>query len=90
MRKRIDACALCSSDNYALSKKAHREFLERTHEERIASISLMAKSSKEEAESPKVPKVFTRAWIMFCGKKRYLEKYDIQRTIEAGFKVHYE
>lgn len=90
MRKRINTAAICSSANYVQSKKAHREYLERTHEERVASISLMAKSTKEEAQTPKVPKVFTRAWIMFCGKKKYLEKYDIQRTIEAGFKVHYE
>lgn len=31
MRKRINRAAICSSDNYAVSKKLHRQYLEKAH-----------------------------------------------------------
>lgn len=32
MRKRINRAAVCSSDNYELSKKIHRQYLKELHE----------------------------------------------------------
>lgn len=37
-RKRFNAAAICSSDNYISSKRAHVAFLQRTHERFISLI----------------------------------------------------
>lgn len=85
MRKRFNPNALCSSENYAQSRRAHKEFLERTHDERMKPISMMSFSF----ENPKVTH-WTKAYIQVFGKKMYLERGDVQRTVDAGYNVHYE
>lgn len=43
-RRRINATAICSSANYAASKKAHRLMLETNHKENEALLMTISKS----------------------------------------------
>ena len=53
MRKRFRTSAICSSDNYAASKRAHKQMLERNHVDNavvfatISSINITPKSDIE-------------------------------------------
>lgn len=44
MRKRIRTSAICSSDNYAASKRAHKQMLERNHVENSATFMAISNS----------------------------------------------
>lgn len=85
MRKRVNPNAVCSSKNYALSKRLHREYLERTHDDRMMSISMMSFS----IENPTVTH-WTRAYLLVFGKKVYLSREEVQKAIDSGYYVHYE
>lgn len=50
MRKRINTTAICSSENYESSKRAHRMMLERNHKEHEA---LFMSISKDITITPK-------------------------------------
>lgn len=68
MRKRFNAVAICSSDNYEASRKAHYNMLQRNHEdnkeffEEVQRRVVVTTPSK-----PKEVKIFGK-WIPLSGK----------------------
>lgn len=45
MRKRIKTAAICSSDNYAVSKRAHKQMLERNHVDNAAVFATISSTN---------------------------------------------
>lgn len=82
MRQRINRAAICSSDNYAVSKRLHREYLKSTHEDRVANIAMMSFTGKG--------KHIGRPYAYVFGHKVYLSTSEANMVKEAGITVHYE
>lgn len=82
MRQRINRAAICSSDNYAASKRLHREYLKSTHEDRVANIAMMSFTDKG--------KHIGRPYTNIFGHKVYLNASEASKANEAGITVHYE
>ena len=83
MRQRINREAICSSDNYALSKKLHKEYLFSTHEERVNY--LMTSHSTEKP----VGKIVGRPYANVFGTKVYLNAYEVN-VLGTSINIHYE
>ena len=83
MRQRINRAAICSSDNYAASKRLHREYLKNTHEDRVANIAMMSVTTS-------VTNHIGRPYTNIFGHKVYLNASEASMANEAGITVHYE
>ena len=83
MREHINRAAICSSDNYAASKRLHREYLKSTHESRVANISMMSVTTS-------VTNHIGRPYTNIFGHKVYLNASEASMANEAGITVHYE
>lgn len=44
MRKRINLNAVCSSENYELSRKLHREYIKKSHSKNILEVKRITES----------------------------------------------
>ena len=82
MRQRINRAAICSSDNYAASKRLHREYLKSTHKDRVANIAMMSVTN--------VVNHIGRPYTNIFGHKVYLNTSEASMANEAGITVHYE
>ena len=82
MRQRISRAAICSSDNYAASKRLHREYLKSTHEDRVANIAMMSYTGKG--------KHIGRPYACVFGHKIYLNASEANMVKGAGIDIHYE
>lgn len=82
MRQRINRAAICSSDNYAVSKRLHREYLKSTHEDRVANIAMMSYTGKG--------RHIGRPYAYVFGHKVYLSPSEAERTMAVGITVHHE
>lgn len=85
MRQRINRNAICSSNNYALSKRVHKEYLASTHKARIENISMFSSSSEKS-----VGKVIGRPYVNVFGTKVYLSPSEAESAIAVGINVHHE
>lgn len=85
MRQRINRAAICSSDNYAVSKRLHREYLAETHKARIENINMFSSSSEKPAG-----KMIGRPYVNVFGHKVYLSPSEAEKTIAVGITVHHE
>lgn len=84
MRQRINREAICSSDNYIVSKRLHREYLSSTHEKRINY--LMTSHSTEKSIGRPVGRPYVKVW----GKKMYIPRDKADVTEQCGMKVYWE
>lgn len=85
MRQRINKAAICSSDNYAVSKRLHREYLKDTHEDRVKSINMFSSSSENPAG-----KIVGRPYVNVFGTKVYLSPSEAEKANAVNINVHYE
>lgn len=85
MRPRINKNAICSSDNYTVSKRLHRDYLNATHEQRIAEISNMNLS-----ETTTTTHNIGRPYTMVFSNKVFLSIAEAKSTKESGLTIHYE
>lgn len=83
MRQRINRAAICSSDNYAVSKRLHREYLKSTHEDRVANIAMMSVTTS-------VTNHIGRPYVYVFGHKVFLSPSEAERTMAVGITIHYE
>ena len=83
MRQRINREAICSSDNYAVSKRLHKEYLSSTHEERVNY--LMTSHSTEKP----VGRPMGRPYVNVFGHKVYLNAYEVN-VLGTHINIHYE
>ncbi len=83
MRQRINREAICSSDNYAVSKRLHREYLKNTHEDRVNY--LMTSHSTEKP----VGKIVGRPYANVFGTKVYLNAHEVN-VLGTSINIHYE
>ena len=84
MRQRINRNAICSSNNYEVSKRLHREYLKNTHEDRVANIAMMSFTSKGTGNH------IGRPYAYVFGHKVFLNTSEVTMANEAGITVHYE
>ena len=73
MRKRFNRGAICSSENYVASKKAHQSFLKERHEH----FSLLAISGEPASSMPTVTN------SMFQPRTRTIKVFGKEITISA-------
>lgn len=85
MRQRINREAICSSDNYALSRKLHKEYLKETHQARVKNINMLSSST----ENP-VGKAIGRPYVKVFGNKVFLSISEAENAIAVGINVHHE
>lgn len=85
-RQRVNSQAICSSENYAGSKRLHYEYLKENHQKRVEAIRQM----EFKITSPTVKHNHLRAYVMIWGTKVYIPKDKIQATVGCGMKVYYE
>lgn len=85
MRQRINRAAICSSNNYSLSKKLHREYLAETHKARIENINMFSSSSEKS-----VGKVIGRPYATVFGHKVFLSPSEAESAITVGITIHHE
>lgn len=85
-RQRINCQAVCSSENYAVSKKLHHKYLKDTHDERVKQIADMEIT----ISNPTVKHNHQRPYIMVFDTKVVLNQEDALYASRAGFKVYYE
>lgn len=85
MRQRINRNAICSSDNYAASKRLHREYLAEIHKARIENINMFSSSSEKS-----IGKVIGRPYVNVFGHKVFLSPSEAERTKAVNINVHYE
>lgn len=83
MRQRINRAAICSSDNYAVSKRLHREYLKSTHEDRVANIAMMSVTTS-------VTNHIGRPYVKVWGKKMYIPRDRADTTEQCSIKVYWE
>lgn len=76
-------CAIASRD--VKHAKAQQEILAAKHEERKQAISMMSFSFKSTSI-----RHYSRAYVMIFSHKLYLHKDEVQRALDAGYKVMYE
>lgn len=87
MRQRIKkttTCLLTSSDYKHV--KAQQEILAAGHKERMAATSMMNFSFKPTS----IHHHYGKAYVMIFSHKLYLHKDEVQRALDAGYKVMYE
>lgn len=85
MRQRINRAAICSSDNYAVSKRLHREYLAETHKARIENINMFSSSSEKS-----VGRTIGRPYATVFGHKVYLSLSEAEKANAVGITVHHE
>lgn len=85
-RQRFKADALCSSRNYRASKRVHKDYLKRTHEDRVKEIESMT----FKITNPRVVHHCGRPYLMIFGHKVRICKDEVERAIAAGYAIHYE
>ena len=85
MRKRFNPNQIASSDNYPASKRVHKEYLHRLHNERLEEI----RSLIDEVPVTRNSSRYVHSYIKVFGQTISLSPSEAKRAEEAGYKVYH-